>query len=258
MTRRLCDSPLGCVHYVEAGPPGGTPVVLLHQTPRSIDEFVDVVPLLARTRRVIAIDTPGYGCSDRPAVQPSIGDYAGAILAVLDRAGCARACVVGHHTGAVIAVELAAAHPSRVAAIALSGPVYLDEGNRHALGAHFAQWHVKADGTHLIEKWNKFRAWLPDAALVQRLVVDLVRGGETSEFGHFAVAQYRMEDRLPLVRCPGLLIYGSRDPFTSRDAAAPFRAALRPVHEVTIDAGVFLPTEAPVPFAEALLEWLPV
>jgi pimeloyl-ACP methyl ester carboxylesterase len=257
MTRRLCDSPLGCVHYVESGPPGGTPLVLLHQTPRSIDEFADVMPRLARARRVIAIDTPGYGCSDRPAVQPSIADYAAAVLAVLDQAGCDRACVVGHHTGAVIAVELAAGHPSRVAAVALSGPVYLDERSRRALGAHFTQWHVEGDGTHLIEKWDKFQAWLPDPALVQRCVVDLVRAGETSEFGHFAVAQYRMEDRLPLVSCPGLLIYGSRDPFTSRDAAAPFRAVLQPVLEVTIDAGVFLPTEAPARFADVLLEGLP-
>lgn len=250
--RHLVPTSLGHVHAVEAGPPGALPVVLLHQTPRSTDEFAEVLPLLARTHRTIAIDTPGYGCSDPVAGEPAIAEYAGAIVDVWDRLGIASAWVVGHHTGAVIGVELAAAFPSRVAGLVLSGPVYLDAAGREALARHFVQWRVRDDGAHLIEKWEKFLAWVPDPRLVQRLVVDLFRAGETSEQGHFAVAAYRMEDRLPLVRCPGLLVYGSRDPFASRERAGPFRAVLHPAEEVVLDAGVFLPNEAAAAFASAV------
>jgi pimeloyl-ACP methyl ester carboxylesterase len=255
MSRNLCESALGQVHYLDVGPRDGLPIVLLHQTPRSIDEFAEVIPLISASRRVIAVDTPGYGCSDRPATQPTIADYADAVVAVLDAAGCDRIQVVGHHTGAVIAVELAAAHPPRVAGIGLSGPVYVDEAARQALAAHFAQWHVTPDGSHLADKWAKFLGWVPDPALVQRLVVDLFYAGETSEFGHFAVAAYRMEERLRHVRCPGLLIFGLRDPFSSPEQAAPFRSVLRPLNEVAIDAGVFMPNEAPRAFADAVLAW---
>jgi pimeloyl-ACP methyl ester carboxylesterase len=40
-------------------------VLLLHQTPRSWDEFRDVLPLLGRSRRAIAIDLVGFGDSSR-------------------------------------------------------------------------------------------------------------------------------------------------------------------------------------------------
>jgi pimeloyl-ACP methyl ester carboxylesterase len=110
---------------------------------------------------------------------------------------------------------------------------------------------VQPDGSHLADKWNKFMQWHGDPALVQRLVSDVFSAGLTSEFGHFAVADYQMEDRLPLVSCPGLLIYGIRDAFANQAQAAPFRAALRPVREVVIDAGAFLPNESPHAFADA-------
>jgi pimeloyl-ACP methyl ester carboxylesterase len=114
---------------------------------------------------------------------------------------------------------------------------------------------VQADGSHLQEKWARFSRWVDSPQLTHRLLVDLLVAGETSEFGHFAVAEYRMEDRLPLVACPGLLIYGRRDPFTKRDQAAPFRAALRPVREIELEGGVFLPNEAPDAYADAIRDF---
>lgn len=250
--RHLLPTSLGHVHAVEAGRAGSRPIVLLHQTPRSTDEFAEVLPRLARTHRTVAIDTPGYGCSDPVAGQPTIADYAGVVAEVWDRLDISSAWVVGHHTGAVIGVELAAAFPDRVAGLVLSGPIYVDAVGREALARHFVQWRIHYDGAHLMEKWQKFLAWVPDPPLVQRLVVDLVRAGETSEQGHFAVAAYRMEERLPLVRCPGLLVYGSRDPFASPEGAGPFRAVLHPVDEIVLDAGVFLPNEAPAALAEVV------
>lgn len=252
LTRHLCRTSLGVVHYVRAGPPAAPVVVLLHQTPRSIDEYAEVLPRLATTHAVIAIDTPGYGCSDRPVEQPTIADYAASVLAVLDDAGCDRAWVGGHHTGGVIAVELAASRPERVAGVVFSGPVYVDEAMRPALSAHFRQWHVASDGSHLIEKWRKMLDWTQQPALAQRVTLDLFRAGETSEFGHFAVGAYRMEDRLGLLRCPGLLIYGRRDPFTSRSQVAPLAAAFTRVAHVDLDGGIFLPNEAPDAWAEAV------
>ena len=255
MKRSFGDTALGQVHFVDAGPPSPTPIVLLHQTPRSIDEFRDVIPLLARTRRVLAIDTPGYGCSDPVPEQPTIAQYAAAVASVLDQAGVETACMAGHHTGGVIAAEMAAAHPHRVAKVVISGPVFVDAEVRAALGKLFVQWRVQPDGSHLLEKWRKLQGWTKDPALVQRLALDSFRAGERSEQGHLAVAAYRMEDRLPLVRCPALLIYGSRDPFADPAKCRPLREAFREVREVTLEGSVFLPEEAPGAFAAAVLEF---
>lgn len=247
---------MGHVHCVDDGIDARAPLVLLHQTPRSADEFAEVIPRLARERRVLAIDTPGYGCSDRVPGQPSVEDYAAAVLQALDALGVDRFVPVGHHTGEIVAVELAAAAPERVERVALSGPVDLDEAGREYLKPFFRQWTIAPDGSHLTDKFGKFLQWVPDPALVQRLVVDLFRAGTASEQGHFATTFYRMEDRLPLVRCPALLIYGSRDPFSTPARATLHRAAFRPVTEVTIDAGVFAPNENPDAYAGAVLEWL--
>jgi len=256
MRRRLCDTRLGQVHCVEAGAGTATPLLLLHQTPRSVDEFAEVMPLLAAERRVIAMDTPGYGCSDRVPGRPTVADYAGSALDVLDACGVERAIVVGHHTGAVIAVEMAAAATERVERVVLSGPVYTDAAGRAELAQFFRQWTIAPDGSHLLDKWQKMLRWLPQPALVQRLVVDLFRAGEASEQGHFAVAEYRMEDRLPLVRCPALLLFGRDDPFASSERAAPLREAFRPAREVTIQAGIFAANEAPHLYAGAVLDYV--
>jgi pimeloyl-ACP methyl ester carboxylesterase len=119
-------------------------------------------------------------------VRPSIADYAGAAIDVLDALGIERATVIGHH--------------------------------------FFKQWTVAPDGSHLLEKWTRMQQWLPHPELVQRLVVDLFRAGEASEQGHFAVTDYRMEERLPSVRCPALLLFCTRDPFTTPERAEPLRS----------------------------------
>ena len=123
MKRCLCDTKLGQVHCVVAGSGSGTPLLLLHQTPRSVDEFAEVMPLLARERQVVAMDTPGYGCSDRVSGRPGVADYAGAAIDVLDALGIERVIVAGHPTGAIIAVEMAAAYPQSFAQAVLQ---YID------------------------------------------------------------------------------------------------------------------------------------
>ena len=52
----------GRVHVAACG--AGRPILLLHQTPRSWDEYREVLPLLASKYRAIAMDTLGFGDSD--------------------------------------------------------------------------------------------------------------------------------------------------------------------------------------------------
>ena len=52
------------LHYLEAGE--GDPILLLHGFPTSSHLWRNVMPELAKTHRVIAIDLPGYGLSDKP------------------------------------------------------------------------------------------------------------------------------------------------------------------------------------------------
>jgi pimeloyl-ACP methyl ester carboxylesterase len=254
--RHFFATPLGDVHYIDVGSSASSPVVLLHQTPRSIDEFAEVIPLLAAEHRVLAVDNPGYGCSDIPPRQPTVEEYADTIVALLDHLGIPKAVLVGHHTGAILAVDIAARHPDRVDRLALSGPHYMDADMRDMLLKISKQWHVQPDGSHMMEKWEKFSGWVDDPAVVNRVVTDLLRAGETSEYGHFACTEYLMENTLPLVTAPTLLIVGRTDMFANHPKNAIFAETIPETETVMIDGGIFLPSESPGPFAEAVLEYL--
>ena len=100
MHSRSVELAHGRLAFAEAGGAGAPVVVLLHQTPRSCDEYRDVLPLLAAGgRRAIAFDTPGFGDSQALPGGPTIERWAATLLAGLDALGVAHAAVAGHHTG---------------------------------------------------------------------------------------------------------------------------------------------------------------
>ena len=115
--------PIRAVHCFEGS---GEPLLLLHATPRGVDEYLELMPLLAQGRRAIAMDTIGYGDSYRPGTQPTIEDYAGGVVSLLDGLNIDKASIMGRHTGALIAivprVQVAAAHPERLDKLILYGP----------------------------------------------------------------------------------------------------------------------------------------
>ena len=61
-----------------------SPVLLLHQTPRSSDEFRDVIPMLAETHRVYAMDSLGFGDSEKPDHPMRIETCGEAVIAFAD------------------------------------------------------------------------------------------------------------------------------------------------------------------------------
>jgi pimeloyl-ACP methyl ester carboxylesterase len=241
----------GRIHAAIAG--GGVPVLLLHQTPRSWDEYRDVLPLLGRDFRAIAMDTLGFGDSDRPGEAPSIELWAQAALALLDALGATRAAVVGHHTGAVIAAEIAAAAPDRVSALVLSACPFVDAPRRakHEGMRVIDEVETRADGSHLAELWARRQPFYPagDADLLRRFMIDALRAGDMAAEGHRVVNRYRMEDRLGRIRCPTLVIDPTDDPHAHpaapRVAAAIAGSALREVSGGMVP----LPDQLPQAFA---------
>ena len=260
MKRAFHDTPDGQVHYATAG--AGPPVLLLHQTPRSWDEYREVIPILARERRVIAMDTIGYGESYKPPGRSDIEDYARAAIALLDGLGVSRTAVVGHHTGAVIAMELAASHPDRVERLVLSSCPYVDSADRdrrQRSGGHRVD-HVEAkpDGTHLAELWQIRQSFYPKdrADLLTRFLADALRAGEKIREGHGACSRYRMEEKIGRIRCPTLVTWGTADPFAAPQGEVVARHI--PGSRVSpIEGGsVAVVDEMPEAFANLVLEFL--
>ena len=114
------------VRYREAGT--GPAVVLIHGFSASSDSWLSVIPAVAATHRVIAIDLKGFGWTSRPDGDYSPAAQAKLVWAVLDKLGVTDTAIVGHSWGASVALEMAVAHPDRTRRVALyDAYVYDDE-----------------------------------------------------------------------------------------------------------------------------------
>jgi len=256
--RAFQDTPEGAIHYATAGE--GPPVLLLHQTPRSWDEYRDAIPILARERRVIAMDTIGYGDSYKPARRCGIEDYARGAIALLDALGIGTTAVVGHHTGAVIAMELAAACPERVERLVLSASPWLDAAAREARQGRVIVDHVeeKPDGTHVAELWQQRRRFYPKDRpdLLHRFVADALKAGGKLKEGHEACSNYRMEERIGRVRCATLVTCGTEDPFSYPNMEIVARHIQGSLVEPVRGGSVAVVDEMPEAFAGLVLRFL--
>ncbi len=251
--RSYADTPFGQLHYAEAG--SGPALLLLHQTPRSYDEFREVQPLLAGRHRVIAMDMLGFGLSavlDKPQ---TIEQYAAGAFALLDALHITTAVVLGHHTGAAVAVEMAASHPERVSALVLSSPPW----KSHGVGVDNIE--TDANGNHLAELWQLRQPYYPAGRpdLLERFVRDALAPGVDPAEGHRACAHYQMEDRVGLVTAPVLLIGASADPFAFPNVAilGEHLIAARSVESAVIYGGTIpLMEQAPEEVAKLVGDFL--
>lgn len=249
----------GRIHIATAGQ--GFPVLLLHQTPRSWDEYRDVLPILGRAYHVIAMDTLGFGDSQRlPMDQNSIERWAVGAFDLLDALGIPRAAVVGHHTGAVIAMEMAASHPERVAALVLSSCPCIDESRRaaHAGKSVIDDVQTQIDGSHLTDLWQRRQPFYPkhDTDLLERFIVDALKAGPLTVGGHLVCNAYVMETRFPRIIAPTLVLAATEDPHAYPDAARVAHAIAGSTLIEMKGGMVPMPDQMPEAFSQAVDQFL--
>jgi pimeloyl-ACP methyl ester carboxylesterase len=258
--RAFADLSVGQVHYASCGDPRGHTVLLLHQSPRSWAEYRHVLPLIGERFRAVAMDTAGFGDSNEGSVPASIEQWARVAIELLDALGIARAHVVGHHTGGVIAVELASAFAKRVHGLVLSSTPYTDEAFRRARAERppIDEVATSGDGSHLAALWRKRQGFYPPdrPELLEAFVLDALKVSGRMEEGHRAVAAYRMEERIAKIRQPTLILRATDDPFAAPHAAE-LKMHIPQARIVDIEGGMVpLPDQMPEAFAEAVLDFL--
>jgi pimeloyl-ACP methyl ester carboxylesterase len=106
------------VHYKSYGK-GREALVLIHGWSCSMDYWRDSIPDFAKRNRVIAIDLPGHGQSDKPEVTYSMDFFARAVEAVMRDAKVERAVLVGHSMGTPVARQFYRKYPQQTLAIVI-------------------------------------------------------------------------------------------------------------------------------------------
>lgn len=173
------------------------PLVLVHGQVISSLYMVPTARLLAPHFPVFAPDLPGFGRSGKPARVLGIAELADALGAWVEQIGLAPAVLVANSLGCQIVVDLAVRRPELVDALVLAGPT-MDRRGRNA-PVQIARW---------LRDWPRERQSLALAHLRDFALAGPRRALRTFQY---ALAD-RVEEKLPRVCAPTLVVRGGRDP----------------------------------------------
>ncbi|MFK7958317.1 MAG: alpha/beta fold hydrolase [Lysobacterales bacterium] len=244
--------PLGALHYRQVAPSqsgesdrskGDTALLLLHQSPTGLNQWVDIQPILAAGgRRVIATDNPGYGMSDPPPGEVTVAQLADNLICLLDQLNLENVILAGHHTGAGIAASLAARYPSRTAAVILQGcPLYTKAERTARLARVGPTFELKADGSHLSQMFEAIYA----IAGQQPQALSSVTWATLSAYlvgpnppVYDAIFMNDMKPDIAAIKAPTLVLSDSGERLHEKDLMV---AKMRPdfVHKTFSDGGSF-------------------
>ncbi|RME62624.1 MAG: alpha/beta fold hydrolase, partial [Alphaproteobacteria bacterium] len=215
--RAFADGPFGQIHYRFAAPrkrggSGGVPLLMLHMSPKSGWIYRRLVAAMGCDRPAFAPDTPGFGESDPPPRPPQIADYAAALLAFVEAMEKAEQIaagpvdVLGYHTGAMIAVEMARMRPSAVRRLALISAPILTPAERAQFKAAMAPPAIDPDGAWLVAKWRQLLAYaepgLPLDLAARSFAENLRAAPDRVGWGHDAAFAYDLAAALPQIAQP--------------------------------------------------------
>lgn len=107
------------MHYKSLGDPAAkTAVVFVHGWSCDMTSWRSQVPAFEGKARMLLVDLPGHGKSDRPAVDYTMERFANAVEAAMRDAGVERALLVGHSMGTPVARQFWRKFPQKTLGIA--------------------------------------------------------------------------------------------------------------------------------------------
>jgi pimeloyl-ACP methyl ester carboxylesterase len=248
--RVFVDGEWGQVHGRIAMPSGRAtkpPIVCLHQTPLSSRMFASILGDLAVDRVAIAIDTPGYGESDAPPRPPEIADYARVLVeaarSIHGLKPGAPFDVLGYHTGTIMGVAMALQEPAAVRRLVLSSMPIFDPARRAELLKGFVPDPIAEDGSHILQPWKSGIAGRGPGQTLEmthRNYTEKLRADpDKSYWALQALARYPIEESLPMVKQP-ILILQSKDTLYDHPALAKaLQPRVRIVERVDLGNGLF-------------------
>ncbi|WP_081158235.1 alpha/beta fold hydrolase [Ensifer aridi] len=150
----------------------GDPLIVLHGAYMNIPSMGAIIPKLAETHKVYALEFQGHGRTtdiDRPITYPNLADD---VAAFMDAVGVEKADVFGYSMGAAAGLQLAIRHPEKVNKLAAASVAYDAEGWQPAFKAFIPQMTVEMFVNMPFAEEHRKLAANPDGfpALVKKLI----------------------------------------------------------------------------------------
>jgi 2-hydroxy-6-oxonona-2,4-dienedioate hydrolase len=206
---------------VSLNPSGSLPLVLVHGIGVASRFMVPIAEVLAPYHRVYAPDLPGFGESAKPAHALNLAELTDALAGWTKVIGLESAAFLGNSFGCQIVVELAVRYPDLVERVVLQGPT-VDPKARTAsrqIARLLRNSRYEPVSHGLISAREYPRCGL------RRLV-------KTAKYA----LEDRIEEKLPRVRVPALVVRGSKDPIVPQQWAEEV-AQLLPMGKLAVVPG---------------------
>ena len=181
----------------------GEPLLLLHGGLGTLDMFGPVLPMLARSRTVIAVDLHGHGrtaLGDRPIDFKAMADDLAVLVAEL---GHPQVDVVGYSMGGGVGLRLAIQHPARVRRLVVASAGFARDG------FHPEMLPLQAQLTGAMAKdmvgtpmYQVYRERAPRPQDFPKLL---------DQMGAWMRRPYDWSDEVRTLRMPVMLVYGDSD-----------------------------------------------
>lgn len=266
----------------------GPPLLLLHGYPQNHSMWHRVVPLLSGRFHLVCPDLRGYGDSSKPDDGSDHAAYSKRAMArdmveLMTRLGHQQFAVAGHDRGARVAHRTMLDHPARISrgcVMDIAPTLHMFETTDQAFATGYYHWFflIQPDGLpermigadpeyYLRQKLSRWSA--PGARFDPAAVDDYLRCFRNPATIHASCEDYRAaagidlehdrEDRGRKVEQPLLVLWGEHG-FVHRtyDVAEVWRGYASDVDAVALDAGHFLPEEAPAAVASEMSRFFTV
>ena len=160
------------MYFEDHGTGPGRPLILVPAALSGIRTSYGVLlPLLARRRRVVAIELPGHGRTPDCDGPYTVEGFAAEVVHLLDRLGLPQADVLGWGLGAAVALRLGTHHPARAGRLVLASPAF-DHGGLHPGLLDGAQ-DLRPEHLYGSELHEEYLRTAPDPAGWHRLVTKM-------------------------------------------------------------------------------------
>ncbi len=210
MEKSYMETDSGKIAYLSGGQ--GNHLLLLHSLNVSSESWKDVFQPLTQKYKVVALDMLGHGDSDKPSKNFLIEDYTRSVIQFMDKRGIEKAIVCGNSVGALLAVDLAASFPKRVEKLILVGCPARDAWERMERLV-FSGLSLDAQGNPLPLSLAALSMTLahPTPELLDWFNQQRAKAGLWVKNTMIAIALYDIFPKLPLVKCPTLVLFGAKD-----------------------------------------------
>jgi abhydrolase domain-containing protein 6 len=223
------------IHYYEGGPSNAQTILMVHGFAANKDNWLRFARHLSKDYRVIALDLPGFGASDRPSGSYDVGTQTERLASVIEALGIDRLHLIGNSMGGHISALYAARYPEHVLSVAL-----LDNAGISApQPSELAQLLERGAANPLVVKQPEdFQRLLEFVFVEPPYLPESLKGYFAEQainnsahydqvFTHLIERYIPLEPELGKIQAPTLVIWGAEDRALHVSSAEAMRPLLR-------------------------------